>query len=119
MRPCDPACYIFQRQRKYEEVTNLVSHMIRNDVRSRTSGWKPPSIKMVKLNSDGASKDHIMTGCGSVIHDMRGDWIGFFPSIWKIVVLSWLDFGEFWKYSSSLRVLGLGEWRLMLTLSWW
>lgn len=54
--------------------------MIHNDVRSKTSGCKSSSINMIKLNSNGASKDHIMVGCDGVIRDTGVIGWGF-PSI--------------------------------------
>lgn len=53
--------------------------VLRRKVISRDYGWKSPSNNTVKLNIDGASKDHNMTESGGVIRDMRGDWLkGFF-----------------------------------------
>lgn len=56
----------------------MTLQVIRNEVRSRIIEWKPPSDNMVKLNSDGASKEYNSVGCGVIIRDVRGDWVSGF-----------------------------------------
>jgi hypothetical protein len=44
--------------------------------------WQPPNVGwVVQLNTDGASKEGTMAGCGGVIRGENGEWVcGFFPS---------------------------------------
>lgn len=58
--------------------------VIRNEVISKTTERKPPSDYMVKLISDGASKEYNIVGYGGVIRDAISDWVsGFFKHLGK------------------------------------
>lgn len=35
-------------------------------------GWKPPTINMIKLNTNGASKSDKVAGCGGILRDHKG-----------------------------------------------
>lgn len=41
-------------------------------------GWKPPTSNMVALNTNGAGKDHMLTGYGRIIRDTSGCWLSGF-----------------------------------------
>jgi ribonuclease HI len=61
----------YQAQRTHEVMKHresLVVHV----------GWLPPSGNFVKLNTDGARKDHGSAGCGGIIRGSHGEWLGGF-----------------------------------------
>lgn len=41
-------------------------------------GWKPPTSNMVKVNTNGASKNHMLVGCDGIIRDTSGCWLSDF-----------------------------------------
>ncbi|MCH80696.1 ribonuclease H protein [Trifolium medium] len=41
-------------------------------------GWKPPAGDFVKLNTEGARKHRNIAGCGGIIQDSQGEWLGGF-----------------------------------------
>lgn len=56
----------------------MTRKVIINEGRIRNAYWKPPLNNMVKLNTEGASKDHKIYGRGGISQDAMGDWIGGF-----------------------------------------
>lgn len=44
----------------------------------RWIGWKSPEEGWVKVNTDGTSKAEGIAGCGGLIRDHRGHWLGGF-----------------------------------------
>lgn len=38
--------------------------MTKKEVRNQNIGWKPPFNNMVKLNTNGVSKENNLVGCG-------------------------------------------------------
>jgi hypothetical protein len=55
--------------------------LVRNKVLHEVS-WKPPTEAMVKLNTNGASKEGKIVGCGGIIRGSDRQWLrGFTKSI--------------------------------------
>jgi hypothetical protein len=78
VRPAIPVQVISQQLRDY---VAAISNDKVVEGRPRTVvliGWSPPRTSFVKLNTDGASKDNQIAGCGGVIRGCQGDWLGGF-----------------------------------------
>ncbi|GAU46467.1 hypothetical protein TSUD_402340 [Trifolium subterraneum] len=77
-RPVQPVQVIMQRCREYKlaaRASRVVTSVPRINV---MIGWEPPSQGWVKLNTDGARKNERVAGCGGIIRNNIGDWIGGF-----------------------------------------
>lgn len=60
--------------------------------------WEKPIAGWICLNLDGARKDRGgMAGCGGLLRDSDGRWLGVSARTWAPVVLIWQRFGEFLK----------------------
>jgi ribonuclease HI len=63
-------------------------------------GWKPPGEGWVKINTDRACKGKVTMGCGGIIRDKRGVWLGGFAK--HIGICSALT-EELWDVFEGLR----------------
>jgi ribonuclease HI len=63
-------------------------------------GWVPPKENFVKLNTDGASNNNNVAGCGGLVRDREGDWLGGFA---KYVGSSSAVVAEAWGVLEGLR----------------
>ncbi|KAK2361727.1 Polynucleotidyl transferase, ribonuclease H superfamily protein [Trifolium repens] len=68
-------------------------------------GWKPLVEGWVKINMDGACKGMITAGCGSIIRDHRGNWLGGFA---KHIGICSAFAAELWSALEGLHL----AWRL-------
>ncbi|GAU31911.1 hypothetical protein TSUD_270960 [Trifolium subterraneum] len=62
--------------------------------------WSPPKANFVKLNTDGACKEHIIAGCGGIVRGSEGEWIGGFA---KCVGMCNAFIAEMWGVLEGLR----------------
>ncbi|MCH94327.1 putative non-LTR retroelement reverse transcriptase, partial [Trifolium medium] len=63
-------------------------------------GWTPPRDLFVKLNTDGAYKEHVVAGCGGLIRGSQEEWLGGFA---KCVGLCSAFVAELWGVYEGLR----------------
>ncbi|PNX84595.1 ribonuclease H [Trifolium pratense] len=68
-------------------------------------GWVPPKENFVKVNTDSASKNNNVAGCGGVVRGSHGEWVGGFA---KCVGRSSALVAETWGVLEELRY----AWRL-------
>lgn len=64
--------------------------------------WEPPPLGVVRLNTNGASKEGDTAGCGGVLRGCNGEWLRgrASPSSWVIAALMWPSFGGFLRSCS-------------------
>ncbi|MCI11142.1 ribonuclease H protein [Trifolium medium] len=81
---------------------NIVMHNTsRRQIQVR---WNPPMVGWVKLNTDGASRGGIITGCGGVIRGSEGQWLGCFcKKIGRCNVIT----AELWGVLEGLKLANL------------
>jgi hypothetical protein len=81
-RPNNPMRQVLRITKDYfisKRVNGCV--LVRNNVLHEVS-WKPPAEGMVKLNTDGASKEGKIAGCGGIFRGSDRQWLrGFAKSI--------------------------------------
>jgi hypothetical protein len=63
-------------------------------------GWKPPKDLFVRVNTDGAYKEHVVAGCGGLIRGSHGEWLGGFA---KCVGICSAFVAELWGVYEGLR----------------
>jgi ribonuclease HI len=62
--------------------------------------WIPPKPLFVRLNTDGAYKEHKIAGCGGVLRGADGEWLGGYA---KCVGLCSAFVAELWGVVEGLR----------------
>jgi hypothetical protein len=78
LRPSHPVQYVMQRYREYMSA-DKASRVVTERPHTMTwIGWKPPGEGWVKINTDRACKGKVTMGCGGIIRDKRGVWLGGF-----------------------------------------
>ncbi|PNX83094.1 ribonuclease H [Trifolium pratense] len=78
MSPMYPVHHILKMTEDYTQALSSSSTVMMREERVSMIGWLPPKENFVKLNTDGANKDNMVAGCGGVIQDCQGEWIGGF-----------------------------------------
>jgi ribonuclease HI len=64
-------------------------------------GWRPPKELFVRLNNDGAYKEHVVAGgCGGLLRGSQGEWLRGFA---KCVGLCSAFLAELWGVYEGLR----------------
>jgi hypothetical protein len=81
-RPNNPMQQVLRITKDYFILEIVNGHvLVRNKVLHEVS-WKPPTEAMVKLNTNGASKEGKIVGCGGIIRGSDRQWLrGFTKSI--------------------------------------
>ncbi|GAU26682.1 hypothetical protein TSUD_314590 [Trifolium subterraneum] len=79
--------------RDYTQALSSSNTVMMREQRVLMIGWLPPKANFVKLNTNGASKDNTVAGCGGVTRDCQGEWIGGFA---KCVGVSLAFVAEMW-----------------------
>jgi hypothetical protein len=64
-------------------------------------GWKPPDVGWVKLITDGACKEAYTAGCGGILHNNNGEWLGGFAK--QIGICSAAFMADLWGVLVGLR----------------
>ncbi|MCH98228.1 ribonuclease H protein [Trifolium medium] len=84
IRPTNVVHHIVQRVKDYYS-SREVQHVV-TQVHSTVNyiGWKPPDVGWTKLNTDGACKDMRIAGCGGLLRDNHGEWIGGLKYVWRM-----------------------------------
>ncbi|CAJ2664280.1 unnamed protein product [Trifolium pratense] len=80
MRPVQPWKEVYKWTTYYmNAMQNKVMHNSNSTASVCVSiAWKPPINGWVCLNTDGASKDNQVGGCGGLIRECQGNWCGGF-----------------------------------------
>ncbi|CAJ2673373.1 unnamed protein product [Trifolium pratense] len=99
-RPMQPVLYIMQRLREYYQASKVSGTVVSVPKRVSWIRWQPPEEGWVKVNSDGASKGEQMAGCGGLIRDHRGHWLGGFA---KFVGVGSAFVAELWGVLEGLK----------------
>ncbi|PNY16366.1 mitochondrial import receptor subunit TOM20-like protein [Trifolium pratense] len=76
------------------------------------TSWKAPQEGWVKLNTDGASKDSCLAGCGGLIRGVDGEWLGGFSEGFKVVEVH-IDSEAVIKSISNKETASASGWRLV------
>jgi ribonuclease HI len=63
-------------------------------------GWKPPDVGWIKLNTDGACKEVYAAGCGGILRNNNGEWLGGFA---KQLGICSAFMAELWGVLEGLR----------------
>ncbi|KAK2399946.1 Polynucleotidyl transferase, ribonuclease H superfamily protein [Trifolium repens] len=78
IRPVNAIQHVFKLGGSYREAMH-VNQVVSQHVRVASEfGWAVPVSNFVKLNTDGASKEGKIAGCGGVIRGSQGEWLGGF-----------------------------------------
>ncbi|KAK2379785.1 Polynucleotidyl transferase, ribonuclease H superfamily protein [Trifolium repens] len=99
-RPQNPIMVITDRVQQYKHAEMLGTVMQQTTRAEIMVCWKPPMEGWVKLNRDGAYKDGSAAGCGGVIRDSHGGWIGGFA---KYLGICSAYVAELWGVLEGLR----------------
>jgi ribonuclease HI len=100
VRPVYPSQHILTLVDDYMGATSS------NDIATMKSkvlsliGWKPPKDLFVRVNTDGAYKEHVVAGCGGLIRGSHGEWLGGFA---KCVGICSAFVAELWGVYEGLR----------------
>ncbi|MCI28245.1 ribonuclease H protein [Trifolium medium] len=76
-------------------------------------GWKPPVEGWVKVNIDGACKSESVAGCGGIIRNNRGGWLGGFA---KHIGSCSAFVAELWGVLEGLKHSGVTSSAMGITL---
>ncbi|GAU47106.1 hypothetical protein TSUD_403390 [Trifolium subterraneum] len=78
VRPMRPVLHVLKLLKDYAQaMQNHVNGDIRGSIVALI-GWVPPKENFVKLNTDGASKNNQVAGCGGVVRGTQSEWVGGF-----------------------------------------
>ncbi|GAU34270.1 hypothetical protein TSUD_321160 [Trifolium subterraneum] len=99
-RPSRPPQHVLKLAEEYfDAVSNNAIVTVSNTSVSEI-GWIPPRDLFVRLNTDGAYKEHVVAGCGGLIRGSQGEWLGGFA---KCVGLCSAFVAELWGVLERLR----------------
>jgi hypothetical protein len=100
VRPPYPAQHVLKAVKDYRSaISSSVIATLRNQTVTLI-GWKPPKDMFVRVNTDGAYKEHVVAGCGGIIRGSHGEWLGEFS---KCVGLCSAFVAELWGVYEGLR----------------
>jgi hypothetical protein len=89
VRPSLLAHHVGRMSMEYKKVMSN-SELIMDRARVVTMiGWSPPKPNFVKLNTDGACKDHGISGCGGIVRGSDSECVGmsnaFIDEMWGVL----------------------------------
>jgi ribonuclease HI len=100
VRPMTPVLHAMNIVRDYDQAMRANVHVQQRVQLVALIGWVPPKENFVKLNTDGASNNNNVAGCGGLVRDREGDWLGGFA---KYVGSSSAVVAEAWGVLEGLR----------------
>jgi ribonuclease HI len=92
--------FVWKKVEEYSAAVSNSEDIMTRDKVVRLISWKQPKPSFVSLNTDGASKEHQLAGCGGIVRGSQGEWIGGFS---KSVGRCSAFIAELWGVLEGLR----------------
>jgi ribonuclease HI len=78
IRPAIAVPLVWKKVDEYNAAMRNSEDIMEKDKVVRLIRWKQPKSSFVSLNTDGASKEHQLAGCGGIVRGSQGEWLGGF-----------------------------------------
>jgi hypothetical protein len=101
LRPTQPVPFVLQICREYGNAVQAREVMAEKPLHISWVGWKPSDVGWVKLITDGACKEAYTAGCGGILHNNNGEWLGGFAK--QIGICSAAFMADLWGVLVGLR----------------